>query len=402
MHRFFNGIAALFELLLLRIYWAFRPAPAAINPRKILVFGYMGLGDLLLFSPALRNLKKLYPSARVTLLTAGYSGAPSLAEGLSGIDEIKSIDWKAAGFSGRGKVAQELRAENYDLVVGTYISPVRYFMWALRDVPVRVGSCRQPHGWSLSFDLLEEELFRRSFFNKKVFLTGHNVHEIDHGLAVLCQLRPSQSWERSVAVDDPAFGDDARVKKEMAAAGFPADKPVIALHPGVSINQRWKQWPAERWAELTARLLKEWNAGVVVFATPSEWNDLKPAFAGVSGAVTVYAPQNALLVRRLLSRCAVFIGNDSGLGHMAVSAGTPSVHIFGPTDPAAFGPWVNDIHTVVKAGADCEPTVRLGLHTGHKSACGHGECVKEISVEAVYQAAAKKLSARGVRAKAAA
>jgi ADP-heptose:LPS heptosyltransferase len=191
----------------------------------------------------------------------------------------------------------------------------------------------------------------------------------------------------------------------MVVAGLPKAQSLIAFHPGVSLTQKWKQWPAERWAEMAKRLLAHWEVSLVVFATPAEWSELKGAFesAGLNPHnFFVHAPEDALLVRRFLSKCAVFAGNDSGLGHLAVSAGTPSVHVFGPTDPVAFGPWINDTHTVITAGPACEPTVRLGLPTGHRSACGHKNCLNEISVELVYSAVSKKLSASGVRTKVAA
>jgi ADP-heptose:LPS heptosyltransferase len=402
---FFNGLLSLFELLCISLISS-APRNGPLNPpKKILIFGYMGIGDFLLFTPTIRNLKKLYPDARLTLLTAPYSGAPSMAKGVNVLDEIKIIDWKNKSWKERRQINRALEAENYDLVVGTYIAPVRFFMWGLRNVPVRVGSCRKPSTCSLRFNLIEEELFRRHFFNRKVFLSGSGVHEIDHGLALLCQLTPSQTWEREVRIDDVQFGNAAAVENEMVVAGLPKAQSLIAFHPGVSLTQKWKQWPAERWAEMAKRLLAHWEVSLVVFATPAEWSELKGAFesAGLNPHnFFVHAPEDALRVRRFLSKCAVFADNDSGLGHLAVSTGTPNVHVFGPTDPVAFGPWINDTHTVITAGPACEPTVRLGLPTGHRSACGHKNCLNEISVELVYSAVSKKLSASGVRTKVAA
>jgi ADP-heptose:LPS heptosyltransferase len=110
------------------------------------------------------------------------------------------------------------------------------------------------------------------------------------------------------------------------------------LHPFASEPD--KQWPAERFCEV-ARYLKLWNITPVFLAGPGD---------NVSPFTTHVLAQGTLSdVKALLSKAAVFIGNDSGPAHMAAAFGVPSVVLFSTSNPAIWGPWRTDSEIVVAA-----------------------------------------------------
>lgn len=126
----------------------------------------------------------------------------------------------------------------------------------------------------------------------------------------------------------------------LARAGCSDGRPLRALHPG-SGGER-KRWPLESYFELIGRLRKEGSPFFVVLSGPAEEGTLATALRGYAAgrADVLYAESPALsLVAALLSLCAVYVGNDSGITHLAAAVGTPTVAIFGPTDPLRWRPY---------------------------------------------------------------
>lgn len=131
-------------------------------------------------------------------------------------------------------------------------------------------------------------------------------------------------------------GDTAR-----AAGLLDPARPLLALAP--TANWPAKVWPAERFAELTRRLTAPDGplAGAQVFVTggPGEESQAQPVLDAVPAnrriaAVGLDLPTTAAV----LARCDLFVGNDSGLMHLAGAAGAPTLGLFGPSDDTVYAP----------------------------------------------------------------
>jgi ADP-heptose:LPS heptosyltransferase len=128
-----------------------------------------------------------------------------------------------------------------------------------------------------------------------------------------------------------------------ARTALPDGPPVLALAPAA--NWRGKEWPAERFVELTHRLTAPdtplAGARIAVLCAPQERESLAPLLADLSAArlVDVAGRLDLLTLYAALRRCRMFIGNDSGLMHMAACAGVPTLGLFGPSDERIYGPW---------------------------------------------------------------
>lgn len=133
------------------------------------------------------------------------------------------------------------------------------------------------------------------------------------------------------------IGDQDRLR---SAALLPAGRPVIALAP--TANWQPKVWPAERFAaafDLLSRTMLP-NAVPIVLGGPG------PEEAAIAEPLLRLLPEAINLVARLslpevaacLERSALFIGNDSGLMHLAAASGAPTIGLFGPTDAATYAP----------------------------------------------------------------
>lgn len=128
-----------------------------------------------------------------------------------------------------------------------------------------------------------------------------------------------------------------------AAARIMGNEPVLALAP--TANWPAKQWPAERFAEIARRLTAEGavlaGARVAVLGLPAQKNQTITVLAAIppSRRIDITDGRDLGQVAACVSRARLFIGNDSGLMHIAAAAQVPTLGLFGPTPPITHGPW---------------------------------------------------------------
>ena len=129
-----------------------------------------------------------------------------------------------------------------------------------------------------------------------------------------------------------------------ADALISAGPPILAIGPAA--NWRGKQWRAERFAELAQRLTTEGQlagagARVAVMAAAHERRQAEPLLAAIPRhrQVDLVGKVDLITAVAVLRRCAMFIGNDTGLMHMAAAAGTPTLGLFGPSPSSQYAPW---------------------------------------------------------------
>jgi ADP-heptose:LPS heptosyltransferase len=146
---------------------------------------------------------------------------------------------------------------------------------------------------------------------------------------------------KTTAVPRLWIGHDA---KRIAAGLWPDDgRPVLALGP--TANWGGKIWPGDRFAELAQRLTAADgilpNARIAVFGGPGEEALAAPALSRLPAERTLdlVGKLDLLAIGAALQRCSLYIGNDSGLMHLAAASGVPTLGLFGPSREEIYGPW---------------------------------------------------------------
>lgn len=126
-----------------------------------------------------------------------------------------------------------------------------------------------------------------------------------------------------------------------AARLLVGDGPLLALGP--TANWPGKVWPAGRFAELAGALVRPGGplagARVAVLGGPGEAPIARPIIDGIAGALDLVGRTPILVAGAVLARASLFVGNDSGLMHMAAAAGAPTVGLFGPSRVEHYAPW---------------------------------------------------------------
>ena len=133
-----------------------------------------------------------------------------------------------------------------------------------------------------------------------------------------------------------------------AAALLPAGRPIIALAP--TANWLPKIWPVDRFVA-AFEALSNGNAVAVVIAGPgpTERATAAPLLAALPGAIDLVGCLSLPEIAAVLERTSLFIGNDSGLMHLAAAAGAPTIGLFGPTNAAEYGPSGPKARAVISA-----------------------------------------------------
>lgn len=368
------------------------PAPIALRPHpRILVVKLATLGDLLLATPALRALRLRYPTARIDLLTT-RAAAPLLFDSPL-VDHLYSLD-KYTFDSPRSLLKQPWR-----------LLPTLQRLAKLRRT--HYDAVLVPHHLTLRFGRLKYRLMLRAlaprltagldngqggFLDLRVPDNGFGArHEAlycqDIAQAVDAPLPPG---ERGIHLADLGWNDICP-----PPAGHPHDSapPLIVLHPGSGSYSLARRWPVERYAELGRRLHDDYNAHLLLVGGPEERPliqsllDLLDHPDWAEDATGAHTPHQLAL---RLSRCALFVGNDSFPMHLATAVGLPTVAIFGPSNAEAWGPYTPDTpqqtRIVRRTDLACMPCIYRGHTLGTPEGCPPRPCLTELSVASVLRA----------------
>lgn len=276
---------------------------------RILVIRGGAIGDFILTLPALRLLRDNFPGCHLEIL--GYRHIASLAEGRFYADATRSIDYAplAGFFNPKSELDPELCGyfAGFQQVISYIYDPDGLFESGLRRAGV-----------------------------KNLITASPKVAEGAHAARQLA--RPLE--QMALWLEDPAaeFFPSSEDVAGAAALLEGMRGPVVAIHPG-SGGER-KKWPLDRWREVRDRLVADPRVGhVLVIGGESDTDRLallRDGLPAERGAVLENLPLP--LLGAVLSRCAWFLGHDSGISHLAAAAGARSLLLFGPTDPGVWAP----------------------------------------------------------------
>ncbi len=284
---------------------------------QVLLIAPSRIGDMVLFSGAIDGVLRLAPGAEVTVACSALN-APLFR----GFPEVKTV-WLM----------------RTDSRLGRWID-----LWR-KAWPTR---------WDLVADL------RGSAFAHTVRARRRLIHDPRRTAGMHRVEAISAVLGASVPLA-PRLPTDAGAREEAARLLGDAG-PLLVVAPVA--NSADKTWAAEHWAELVRRLLARpelagWS--VAVIAAPNERAGAEPALkaAGARG-VDAIGRLDLLGAAALLERASLFIGNDSGLSHMAAAVGAPTLALFGPTDADLYRPW-GERTAIVRAGEGRGPMEAMGV-----------------------------------------
>ncbi len=324
--------------------------------QSILVIHQGAIGDFILALPTLRVIRKTYPMARSVIM--GYPRILELVEKRFYAEEIVSIDQKgmASFFIPGGALDSQLSAflSAFDLMVvfgkdaqGTLIGNLKRV--SLGNV-LHINSFPAEH--------------------EKIHLSEHLLRGLRrYGFSV-----PAEEPKLFLTPADQEAGKNYCRRRGLTAKEM---QEAVVIHPGSGSKK--KVWPLERFVDLVQYLQGLFGSRILVVIGPAEGPDVQKAFEGMQWEMGPSAPLllkglSLLELASVIEGCRVFVGNDSGITHMAAALGVPTVAIFGPSDPRIWAPKGKKV-VVVRKEIDCSPCSQEDFFK-----CQESECIGKIEL----------------------
>jgi len=293
------------------------------KPNKILIVRTDRLGDVVLSTPVIKNLRLFFPKSHIAFMCRPYTRGA--LEGNPDLDELIIYDkygtqknlWAAIKFS------FYLRKKKFDLALILHPTNRTHLITFLARIPERVG-------WDKKLGIL---LTKRI---KHIKQEGKK-HELEYTLDLLRALNiPVKSKDTYFPLTLEAKRKVEEVLKGQAVA---ENDKFIVIHPSASCPS--KRWPQERFQRVI-KLLKERVSFKIIVITSQSEREFGERLVGDSGVIDLRGSLSISEIGALLKKASLFISNDSGPIHIAASLNTPVISIFGRKDsglsPLRWGP----------------------------------------------------------------
>ncbi len=320
---------------------------------RILVKANNWLGDSIMSLPALHALRELAPKASISVLTKTEHADLYANSGC--VDEV--IPHERNGLGTWMETVRNLRSRRFDAALVLPRSfGAAFLVWSAR-IPRRIGYADGARRALLTEAPAPPPAGR------------HRVHYYHHLVS---------AFGEPPAVSPPRLELNPRAL-EWAEKILPGDS-WIGMNPGATYGPA-KRWFPERFIELGRRLSDHWRILVTGNAAEAGLGErVARGFKGVNLAGKTDIPRLVAVI----SRCSLFITNDTGPMHVADALGVPIVAIFGPTDWLVTSPF-GVKHTLVRRRIECSPCLRRSCPLGHH------ECMRRMTVDEVERACRERL-----------
>ena len=336
------------------------------------------IGDAVLSTPALHLLGRKFPDSYMTVLAKEW-----VAPVFKSNPDVKEIYVMRKGESYRGLVGK-LKAAKFELGVLFPNSFSSAFLFRLAGIPQRIGYATDGRS-----SLLTQRMKRPSHFRSE--------HQVDYYgklvKAIISDKRDDRQMSFAESLDNKGDkrlvwrvteDEEKRAEELLREARVPSDTKLIGLSPGATFGPA-KRWFPDRFAKLGDELQKRYQAKIIIFGSYGE-KEIANSIKAMMNSTPLNLTGRTTLreLAALVSRCCLFITNDTGTMHVAAAVKTPLVAIFGSTDPVRTAPLGNK-SIVLRKEVPCSPCL--------KKECERKDylCLERITVEDVLRGCHKMM-----------
>lgn len=329
--------------------------------RKVLLIRLRSIGDTVLSTPSLFALKRFVPHAEIDILVEDWV-APILQ---NHPHATNIVVLERGGMGPRLRTARQIRAARYDVVYNLHGGTTATFLTRATGARHRVGYKTYQYA----------QLHNHQSPSASLLWGQQTTHSVEQQLALL-------GWTGVPVTDRPrthlaVTSEAARsISRRLADAALD-DRKIALIHPAAAFET--KQWAVQNFARVAESLAARGFTSVAI-AAPRERTILDALAAEASVRIITFElslPE----VAALAARSQLFVGNDSGIAHIAAAVGTPSVVIFGSSNVAHWRPWNKAAAEVVREEMPCQP-----CHGYFCEKFPQPECILRVPVDRVVNA----------------
>jgi len=315
------------------------PEPAPMNnPRKILIVALDNLGDAVIATALFKPIRDLFPGVQIGFFVKEY--VAGLFSNLPNYFRLHAADpfWDKSPVKGKGSLLNflrtfnEVRKENYDSALVLNAEWRRSALCFLAGIPRRFGMGRRKAGF---------------FLNYVQFPPAGKQHFLEDNLDLL-GLLSGRAIHPGEVFPEISLSLTERQKGEKWRSALKWEKnPVAMIH--LLTKKRERSFPLSKWAE-SIKVLSAMNPDLrfAILCEEKDKPEIGPFLKLFREGLIEMVIGGLGDIKAFMSQSSVFIGGDSGPGHLAAALGIPVVSLFGPTDPDRFRPIGRNLVKVLK------------------------------------------------------
>jgi ADP-heptose:LPS heptosyltransferase len=301
---------------------------------KILVISLAGVGDTVLVTPLIQELRANFPQAQIDAVVR-WAGSKDVLEGNPHLNSVFQQNLLNETYAKALDFLSPLRRAAYDVSINSHPQSRIHYRFIARFVGAKMRVSHVYDSWSVL----------DSFLVNRTLPQDYQRHTVDHNLNILEVLgknavRPEHYLEIFPSSSDQEFAEDFLMSHGLA------ERQRLGIHvgSGATKNLAMKRWPLRRYIELLAVVRRAWpELAVVLFGGPDEEPELQQIIAAHPSPLVVRAHTKSLRqASALMQRCASFLSVDTALMHLAAAMKTPGqIVIEAPTFNKTNEPYRN-------------------------------------------------------------
>jgi heptosyltransferase-2 len=347
---------------------------------RIIINALSGIGDAVMFSPALEVLKNKLPDAKIDVL-AMFQQVEQYYKANKHINKVHFIDFlNQSKIKSLFKVSR-LRSNKYDASINVYPSNRREYNFINRLLGAKKRIAVKYSHYSFS---------NWDFLNTHLKPETKNRHNVLQNFDLIKFLVPDASESDLKGYDSNISIDDEVHATEYLIDNLLTDKFLVGFHAGSATFKRHinKRWDADKFAELANELHQRYAARILLLGTEKELN--RTIYNKIQKYAYMPEFENIMHTIALMKKCMLIVANDASLMHLACAVHVPVVAIFAYTNYKELSPWKNR-NIIVRKDLDCSPCF---FNSPKPVRCIYSEedefkCIKTIEVSEVLEAAEK-------------
>ncbi|HRI45753.1 MAG TPA: glycosyltransferase family 9 protein [Ignavibacteriaceae bacterium] len=347
--------------------------------KKILVYALSGIGDALMFTPALVLMRKHLPDAQIDALVM-FSGVKDIYERTGKFDNVFHFEFLKQGVVKSLLFLSKL-FRKYTHVINVYPSNRKeYNIIGFLSLAKHRGGVKY----------LRKDFNNFGFLNTVRIQEKDSFHNVEENMLLVRKMFDIKDYKEYdllflLIEEDEQYADNFLIRKNISHSDL-----LIGFHAGCATmkNHIMRRWEPEKFAELAKRLIVELNAKIILFGGPDEieLNQLISSKVNHNNLFIVDS-KNLAQSAALIKKCELMITNDSALMHVSAAMKRKVVAIIGPTNRSYIYPWKTP-YKIVSLNLDCSPCF---FYSPKPLSCSRSDaqfkCIKELDVNLVFNEA---------------
>lgn len=343
---------------------------------RILILALSGIGDALMFTPALRLLRQTYPESQIDALVM-FKGVKDMYERNNDINNVIHFDFLKEGAAKSLKFVFSLR-KKYDVSINVYPSNRKEY----NIISFLIGAKKRA---AVNYKRMNRS--NLSFLNNIKIEENDSLHNVEENVLLIEKLSGKKFGEIPKLIFDLTDDDLSFAYDYLKSINIKIDDLVIGMHPGSATlkNHIKRRWEPEKFAELSKKLIENKNTKILLFGGPEE-EELRHLIINLTNHKNIIEVKTKNLAQSaaVMKRCDLFISNDSSLMHVSAAMGLKVIAIIGPTNTNYIHPWKTE-HKIATLNLECSPCF---FYSPKPLTCNRDDvkfkCIKELDVETVY------------------